>query len=512
MPHDPARLIADLLRPERYPHRPKSVTLAQTHASCVFLAGEYVYKIKKPVNFGFLDFSAPEKRRHFCREEYRLNLRAAPGVYLGVVDISEVNGEYFPEDSSNPVEAAVKMRRLPDEASLHYLAVNNMLADDTIRGISRAIADFHAAADSGEAIDPGGSPGMTAHHALENLSQTAPFIGQNVPGKTISPEIHALIHRYTDDFIVANIDRFLQRIADGHIRDCHGDLRPKHVFVFDDHIDIIDCIEFNAAYRRHDTASDLAFMLMELDFMGRREVSTAMLNHYLDRTADYGMLPLLAFYKVYRAMVRGKVASFAANDPAISDSERERASASARMFFDLAAGYVSGSSSPPTLTITCGPSGSGKSTAARAHAAETGAAVIRSDSLRKSLAGLRPREGASAAFGGGIYASAHTERTYRRMFEYSAEALGGGCSVILDATFGKRRLRDEARRVAETRGAPFRIIRCDAPRDVLDARIAMRAGQGGDPSDAHSGMLDAQLREFEALFPDEMAYVTCGAA
>lgn len=503
MRHDLAKLIADLIKPERYPHRPKAVTLAQTHASCVFLAGDYVYKIKKPVNFGFLDFSTPEKRRHYCEEEYRLNLRAAPGVYLGVVDISEVNGEYFPEDSSNPVEAAVKMRRLPDELSLHHLAVNNMLTDDTTRGISRAIADFHAAADSGAQIDPGGSPGMTAHHALENLSQTAPFIG-----KTISPETHSLVHRYTDDFIVANLDRFLQRITDGRIRDCHGDLRPKHVFVFDNHIDIIDCIEFNAAYRRHDTASDLAFMLMELDFMGRREVSTAMLNFYLDYTADYGMIPLLAFYKVYRAMVRGKVASFAANDPAISDSEREKASAAARKFFDLSARYIVGSSSPPTLTITCGPSGSGKSTAARASAAKTGATVIRSDSLRKSLAGLRPRESASAAFGGGIYTPAHTERTYLRMFEYAAEALGSGCSLILDATFGKRRLRDEARQVAETHGARFRIIRCDAPKDVLDARIAMRAGQGGDPSDAHSGILDAQLREFEVLSPDEMAYVT----
>ncbi|MBI5142311.1 MAG: AAA family ATPase [Nitrospirae bacterium] len=500
--YDINKLIADLLQPERYPHRPKSVTLAQTHASCVFLAGEYVYKMKKPVNFGFLDFSTPEKRRHFCEEEVRLNRRAAPGVYLGVVDISEVNGEYSPEDSSNPVEAAVKMRRLPDEASMYHLATENMLTDDTICRISRAIADFHAAADSGAQIDPGGSPGMTAHHALENLSQTSPFIG-----KTISPEIHALVHRYTDDFIVANLDRFLQRIADGRIRDCHGDLRPKHVFVFADHIDIIDCIEFNPAYRRHDTASDLAFMLMELDFMGRREVSAAMLNHYLDFTADYGMIPLFAFYKAYRAMVRGKVSSFTANDTSISDSQRESASASARKFFDLAAGYVSGSSLPPVLTITCGPSGSGKSTAARAHAAKTGAAVIRSDSLRKSLAGIHPSESARAAFGGGIYAPAHTERTYRKMFECAADALGSGCSVILDATFSKRRLRDEARLVAETHDSPFRMIWCDAPRELLEARIASRSVHGGDPSDANSGVLDAQLREFEALQNDEMTYV-----
>ncbi len=500
-------LVTDLLKPEQYPHNPKNITLVQTHISYVFIADTYVYKIKKPVNFGFLDFSSQEKRRYFCEEENRLNRRTSKDIYLKVVDISEKNGRYFPEDSSNPVEAAVKMRRLPDELMFYNLILVNRVTDEMLSRIAGTIADFHLNAETSEDISRYGGFDLIQSHSIENFEQIKPYIG-----KTIELGLYKSLLAQTTKFITENKKKFLSRVENGCIRDCHGDLRPKHIFV-SDRIDIIDCIEFNQSYRLQDTASDIAFLTMELDYMRRSDLSITILNDYLSYTADYDMVSVINFYKTYRAIVRGKVASMTASDKSIPTEARQEAAGQAKKFFHLAENYTRKKEIEKkhlTLVITCGLSGSGKSRAAGKLAKEIGAIVIRSDSVRKSLAGLQVTKHYKYGFEEGIYSNKDSERTYKRMLDQAKKALMAGWPVILDATFGKRRFRDDARALSQKTGVQFRILWCEAPIAVLRERLSKRLTSPGklshEPSDAGPEILELQARGFEPLNDEEKKF------
>ncbi len=509
-------LVMDLLKPDRYPHHPKVVTLVQTHISYVFLAGPYVYKVKKTVNLGFLDFSSPEKRRHFCEEENRLNRRTSEGIYLGVVDISKKNGRYFPDDSSNPVEAAVKMRHLPDELMFYQLILKNSITDKMLSQISSTIAEFHLAAETSEGISSYGKPDLIRDHAMENFEQLKPYIGA-----TIESGQYEKLVRYTKTFIAKNKNIFLSRVKKNCIKDCHGDLRPKHIFV-NDRINIIDCIEFNPAYRLQDTASDIAFLTMELDHMKRSDLSIKILNYYLSYTADYNMIPVIDFYKIYRAVVRSKVASITASDNRISTEAQQEAVRQAGFFFRLAESYIKKVEGKHlTLAITCGLSGSGKSRTALKLAADIGAIVIRSDSVRKSLASLPVTKQCKYGFGNGIYSIEQTKQTYKTMLDQAKIALMAGWPVILDATFGKRKFRDDVKILAQKTGVQFQILWCEAPLTVLKERLLKRIANSGDsgknqttaepsirdPSDAGPEILDFQTRAFEPLSEEEKKLV-----
>lgn len=500
MPFDLPRLIRDLLHQERYPHRPPEVHLVQTHISYVLIARPYVYKIKKPVYFGFLDYRTPEKRRHFCLEEVRLNRRTSRNVYLGVVDISEIGGEHFAEDSRNPVEAAVKMRYLPDEQMLFSMVEKNRVDDLLMVRIGRAIADFHRHADTSPEISRYGSTSTVLHHAMENFHQLEPF-----RGTTLSRDRHAELRSWTGNKMDMLTSLIEERVRKGKIRDGHGDLRPKHIYVAGDFIHIIDCIEFNPAYRYQDVASDLAFLCMEIEYQNRPDLANIVFNEYLAQTGDFQMVRLWDFYRVYRAMVRGKVASLTFAEQEMGEGGRAAALAQARRFFDLAFSYIT-RIPQPALTITCGLSGSGKSFQARRLASRSGAVIIRSDTVRKSLAGLEPRSSARSAYGTGIYSPERSEQTYDALASLAEIILTAGFPVILDATYSRKRRRDVVRALAGRLDIPFGIIRCTAPRNVLLERLRGRRDPE-EPSDSGPELLDAQEREFEPLTPLETSFV-----
>jgi hypothetical protein len=482
-------LVRDLTDPSAYPHRPRSVRLIQTHISWVFLAGEYAYKVKKPVELGFLDFRTLGQRRRFCAEEVRLNRRLAPDTYLGVVEIKRADGGYRLAGRGRTAEVAVWMRRLPAKRMLDRLVEAGEADGVLLERIGHVVADFHAVAAHGPAIHRYGSAAVIRGNWRENFAQT-----RHLPADILPPEWRRAIEAYVARFLADEARRLTARARAGRIRDCHGDLHAQHVCCTDP-IRIFDCIEFNARFRYGDTASEIAFLAMDLEARGRPDLAIDFLNSYLDGSGDYDAVPLLDFYRAYRAYVRGKVYGIQAFEPNRSDT---RALADqARRYFELAA-----ASTEPRrrveLVVMTGLVASGKTTVARALARAGAGIVVRTDAVRKQLAGLPWSRRAPAAFGEGLYTAAMTRHTYATCLRIADALLGAGWPVIIDGTFGRREERDAARAVARRRRAPFRIVWCQAPDAELRARLRARAAAGGDISDAGEAVLQAQRPVYQA--------------
>lgn len=486
-------LIRGLLEPAAYPERPGSVELRQTHVSYLLFTPEFVYKIKKPVDFGFLDFTTLEARRHFCEEEARLNRRLAPGAYLGVVAVTEQGGRPLMGGDGEPVEYAVKMRRLAEGRSLLSMLRQGLADEGTIRRVAEAIASFHSGAATDGRISGFGSPASIRRNADENFSQTRPFIG-----KVMSQGLSKTIEDYTTDFLSENEAAFARRALEGFVRDCHGDIHAEHVFV-DGKVEIIDCIEFNERFRYSDVVADLAFLSMDLDYANCHPLSVALDEAYFRATGDYKGRRLMDFYRCYRAYVRGKVEGFKALESEVAAPERDEAYIRSVCHFYLAGLYASGGLRPMMLLV-CGLSGSGKSTLASAMAERTGFVHISSDRLRKELAGLEPGEKRPEPFGEGLYSEEQTERTYEALLDRGAACLRQGRSVVLDATFGRRRHLQEAAKTASCLGARLRVIECSARNDTVRSRLARRAnGPEGGTSDADWEIYLRQKASFEAI-------------
>ena len=332
---DQPPLVQALLRPQAYPHHPEKIELVQTHISLVFLTGDYVYKVKKPVDLGFVDYSTLEKRKHFCHQEVTLNRRGCPDIYLDVVPIAQEENGIRVEGNGEPIEYAVKMRQLPQETTMEYLLAHNQVSSQMVERVARRVAEFHRKAETNEAIASYGDVTMVATNTGENYTQTEKYIGV-----TISPEAFEAIKAFTEGFIRENGPLFNERMKDGRIRDCHGDLHAAHV-CFTDGICIFDCIEFNERFRYGDVASEIAFLAMDLDYRDRPDLAQHFVETYMEETGDSDILKLLHFYKCYRAYVRGKVACFKLDDPHISADEKEKAIAVASRYFDLAQSYAS---------------------------------------------------------------------------------------------------------------------------------------------------------------------------
>ncbi|MFQ5996916.1 MAG: phosphotransferase, partial [Dehalococcoidales bacterium] len=325
-----------LLDPKAYPHLPQKVELVQTQMSFVFLADDYVYKVKKPVNLGYLDYTTLEKRRFYCQREVELNRRLCPDAYLGAVPIVRDKGHIVLGGQGKAIEYAVKMRRLPQEAMLNVLLANDQVSPQMLTGVAEKLAEFHQKAETNARISAFGSLDTITENTGENFVQTEPYIG-----RTISREKYQRIRAYTNRFIQKNAALFHQRIADGRIRDCHGDLHAAHI-CFGDGICIYDCIEFNDRFRYCDVASEVAFLAMDLDHYGRADLSRHFVNTYAAQSQDKELTVLLNFYKCYRAYVRGKVESFKLDDPHIGKEEKAGVSAIARNYFELAESYLKG--------------------------------------------------------------------------------------------------------------------------------------------------------------------------
>ena len=327
-------LVAALLKPEAYPHKPPKVELAQTQMSFIFLTGDLVYKIKKPVNLGYLDYTTLEKRKFFCQQELELNQRLSPDVYLEVMPIVSSDGKISIGGWGEVIEYAVKMRQLPAERMMDRLLLQDLVTADMVERVAQKLAAFHDKARTSPEISAFGSLEAIKINTDENFCQTEKYIG-----KSISPDKYDHIKTYSDNFLKSNKSLFQERIKKGRIKDCHGDLHAAHV-CFSNGICIYDCIEFNDRFRYGDVASEVAFLAMDLDRYQRADLSQSFVKAYVRFSRDEGVSRLLHFYKCYRAYVRGKVESFKLDDPYISDEEKTSVLAAARRYFALAESYI----------------------------------------------------------------------------------------------------------------------------------------------------------------------------
>ncbi len=478
-----------MLKPETYPEPPVKIELMQTQMSFIFLAGDYVYKIKKPVNLGYLDYTTLEKRKFFCQKEVELNRRLCPETYLGVIPIIKTKGQISLGGKGKAIEYAVKMRYLPQQKMMNVLLEKEQVTPEMVEKVAQILADFHRRAETNEEISTYGSIKAIRVNTEENFSQTEKYIG-----KTISPAQYERIKNFTDGFVRENEALLNQRVKTGRIRDCHGDLHAAHI-CFTDGICIYDCIEFNDRFRYCDIASEIAFLAMDLDHYGFADLSRSFVKAYITRSRDNDILKLLDFYKCYRAYVRGKVESFKTDDPYISEAEREKTRTAASGYFDLADAYTR---KKPLLFITVGLVGTGKSTVARALAKRLGLTVISSDITRKKLAGVSPTEHHFEGFSGGIYTPDFTRQTYDAMFAEAKDILVSGDSVVLDASFIRREERLKAKQIAEAASADFLIVETVLAEDIIKERLARRL-ELGSVSDGRWEIFLPQKERFEVV-------------
>jgi hypothetical protein len=476
--------------PSFYPEGTTRVDVVQTHISYVFLTDHHAYKVKKPVNFGFLDYTSREQRLAMCERELALNRRLCPDTYLGVVDIVDANGRLALDGSGVPVEHAVKMVRLPAERMLRGVLARGEGNAAIFSEIAGTLAAFHAAAETGPEIQAmKGLAGVT-FNCEENFEQTERYVGTLLPRALFD-----LIRTSTRLFLRRRAKLFEERARRGRVRDGHGDLHLDSICVTAP-IRIFDCIEFNERFRYQDVAEEVAFLAMDLEFHGYPQFAKGFVDAYVADSGDGELLELLDFYKAYRAYVRAKVSSFQTDDPRTGDAERAKLRATATHYFELAGRYAR-AFNPQLLVMTCGLTGSGKSTVARRLGERFALEIVRSDVVRKELLGLDPYERKWDAFGDGAYTADMTERTYRVMVERAEALLATGASVVLDGCFTLRSQRESAIDLARRSGVPLLVLECQAPESVVRERLEGRANKGRAVSDGRWEIYHRQAATFE---------------
>ena len=485
-------LIKDLSDPKAYPHNPDRVELIETHISWVFLAGDLVYKLKKPVDFGFLDFSDLEKRKFFCGEEVRLNRRLAPEIYLGVEAVSRNEaGHYLIAGGGEPEEYAVEMKRMPDNGLMKSKLLKGEVDFAVMDRMAALLKDFYQAAETGPRVNHAGDIESIKHNTDEDFWQTTPFIGQALSGQRFDH-----IRAYTDDFLEAGADLFHRRIEGGFIRDCHGDLHMGNICLDGDRIWIFDCIEFNEKYRFSDVASDLAFLSMDLDFHGRRDLGRRLIDTYVSLTGDRELLEILNFYKCYRAYVRGKIGCFTFDQHGADEKRKKDALHQARRYFDLAYTYAGGKHRPVILAFA-GLMGTGKSHWAREAGEIIGAQVIGSDRMRKQMAGFSSDTRVYVPFGQGLYSPEVTENVYKLLHGRAEELAGAGLDAVVDASYMKNSHRRGLLEMAARTGAELTFILVTADEDIIIKRLKKREARGRSLSDGRREIYASQAHAFE---------------
>ncbi|TLM68397.1 MAG: kinase [Deltaproteobacteria bacterium] len=486
---DPEALHRQLLDPATYPEPTRHVDYRETHISRVYLTDSHAYKLKKPLKLGFLDYSTLDRREFFCAEEVRLNRRFAPDTYLGVATLNADHGMLRFNGKGPLIDYAVRMRRLPDDRMLDTLVERN--APDLPGEIAR-LAGHLAALFAALPPCRGGADGHAADvraNCEENLAQTLPVIG-----KPLSSEAHRLMAARTESELARLVPLFAAREAAGFVRDGHGDLHARNICMTDP-VRVYDCIEFCRRFRVDDVAAELAFLLMDLEFRGRRDLAETFLARYRECAADPDLAALLPFYKSYRAWVRGKVEALLSGETDAAPATRAAAGERAAKYFNLALGYYV----QPVLLLTAGLMGVGKSTLARALAETLGARLLRSDVIRKELAGLHRGRAQPDAFGAGLYAPAATARTYAEMQRQVETLLHRGCSVVVDASFARDADRQAFFALAAACGVPAWLLHLQCARDLALNRLDRRQAEGGDPSDGRRALFAPQAALFEPV-------------
>jgi len=486
------RVVEALRHPRAYPHPVERVSVIQTHVSVVLLAGEFVYKLKKPVHFAFVDMSRLPERLHFCREEVRLNRRLSPDLYLGVVPITEGADGIRVGGDGAPLEYAVHMRRLPEDRMMDRLLERGALGRPMVERLAELIADFHARAETGPAISRHGSPEAVRALWEEHFAQTARFVG-----RTLSRFQDALLRATVHAWLTRKHGELSARVAAGRIRDVHGDLRTSSV-CFTEPIQVFDCLDFSARFRCSDVASEVAFLAMDLTLKGEASLAIAFARRYVQRSGDAGVEALLPFYACYRACVRGKVEGLRAGEGEVPARQRAAAARVARRSFALACRYAR-EDPPPLLLVVCGLSGTGKSTLASALAESLGCVRVASDVVRKELHHLAPEEHRPAPVGEGLYAEEATRATYAALAARGGRWLAGGRSVVLDATFQRRWQQALAVELARAQGALLFFLELRAPDSAIRRRLRARAHDVRAVSDADWAVYRAQKAAWEPL-------------
>lgn len=487
-----------LLDPRAYPHRVDTVRLVETHISRVFLAGDFAYKLKKPVWFGFLDFRSVEARRHFCFEELRLNRRFAPGLYLDVVAI--VRGPEGPRVAGEGelIDFAVRMRRFPDGALLAERAAAGTVPIVLWTTLGADIARLHRSLPRAPAGDEDreGVPPHFRDALAENFRQCRAYVREREDVALLN----AVEERTWADW--RRLESLLwRRHEEGAVRECHGDLHLGNLLVEGDRVLAFDCIEFNARLRWIDVMNEIAFLVMDCEARGVAEGGFLALNAWLEESGDYAAMAIFDTCRAYRAMVRAKVALLAGRPPLESGSPVQ---AEFRRYLSLADGY--GQPHTRFLAITCGVSGSGKSTLALALAGKLQAVRVRADVERKRLFGLGADADTRAPGMPDIYTRDASARTFDRLEALAGLVLAAGHPVIVDATFIQRSLRERFRALAERLGVPFRIVHCDASPTELRRRVSARRASGNDASEADVAVLESQLAVCEPPGGEEAAW------
>ncbi len=474
-------LIADLTRPDAYPHPVDgSVEVRQTHISAVFLAGAYAYKVKKPLDLGFLDFRDLARRHHFCLEEVRLNRRLAPDVYLGVVPVTRAGGRHVMDGSGEPVEYAVWMRRLPDDATLAEGLARGELTPDIMAEVGGRLARFHAVADCGAEVAQWAGLETVAFNARENFQQLAPYAGRSL-AEPVLVRLRDLTERWLDRLRPVIEDRAARRVP----RDTHGDLRLDHIYRFaaappPGDLVIIDCIEFNERFRFADPVSDLAFLTMDLRFRGRPDLATTLAEAWFHVSGDEEGRQLLPFYEAYRAVVRAKVGSMTLDEPEIPAAQRAAEAQRARAHGLLALGALAPAAERPGLVLVTGLPGTGKSRLAAGLAEAAGLAVVSTDVTRKALAGVPWGEGTPADPHLDLYTPEWNDRTYDACLEQAATHLAAGGRVAVDGTLREARRRAAFLDLARQLCVPALVLVCEASAATVRARLDARTGDASD--------------------------------
>ncbi|HEX9794062.1 MAG TPA: AAA family ATPase [Planctomycetota bacterium] len=483
---DTTRLIAELSRPGAYPHPVAKVDLVQTHASLLFFAGERVYKVKKAVDLGFLDFRSLLRRRHYCAEEVRLNARLAPRVHLGVAPIVRTaDGHLRVHGEGEALEWAVEMVRLPASRMLSSCLDRGEIDNDLLNAMAARLAEFHAGCPTGPGVDEFGSPDAIAANADENFAQLHAFVGAagspSAAGiQILSPEQSTFLREWQLQCVASLRGVMEDRVRRRRIRDGHGDLHAGNICLLDTGIVAYDCIEFASRFRCGDVAADLAFLAMDLDFRGFPAFSDYLVKRYAGVAGDAELSGLMDFYKSYRAMVRAKVAALTAADPATDGARRTDSRRTGMRYAQLATAYAL----PPALILLCGLPATGKTWLARHLAVPLRARVLRSDVRRKLAAGMPPSGRAGADFEAGLYTPERTARNYQSMLRDARRDLRSGRSVIVDASFSRREFRALFTAAAAQDGWPYFLVHVTAPEDVVQERLARRERDDREASDA----------------------------
>lgn len=465
----------------------------ETHISFVLVGVEFAWKLKKALDPGFLDFTSLARRRQCCEDEVRLNRRLAPALYLDVVPVTGTVTQPGFGGTGPAIEYAVRMRAFDQSGLWDRLARQGGLLPAHVDDLAMQLDGFHRTCEVATADRDFGHPAQVRLPMLDNLAALAAAC----PAADVQAQLSVLRAWEADAFATLE-PVFEDRLRDGRVRDCHGDLHLGNVAQVDGRTTVFDCIEFNAAFRWIDVMNELAFMAMDLHSHGLRALGHRFVNACLERSGDYGGVRVLRYYLVYRALVRAKVAAIRAAQGAQQPAGVEDP---VRPFLDVAAATMR--PSPPRVLIAHGFSGSGKTTGTQTIIEAEGAIRLRADVERKRLFGLDALARSGAGIDTGLYDPSATERTYRRLCELADPVLAGGCSVVLDATFLQRAQRDLARKLAHDHGVGFGILDFAVDADTLRERVRQRQARGGDASEATVEVLEAQFRAAQPLGPDE---------